>query len=206
MFIEFIDQLRCTAPHEDSWLVASITRRDDRFLVEATLGCPICQRQYPITRGVAYFGASPPAVPLPVTSPNEELTIRAAAFLNAAERSTLVLAGTWAARAHEIAALIPLRIIALNPTTHIDSEHVAIINSTEGIPLAPKSVDGIALDAQTATDANLQSALNVLRPTARLVAPAAIPLPGDTTLIVSDETYWIAETTSPLLALKRRGT
>ena len=42
-----------TTPHEASWLVVSFARRDGRFIVEGTLGCPVCHRQYPIRDGVA---------------------------------------------------------------------------------------------------------------------------------------------------------
>ena len=35
MFIELVDSLRCVASHEETWLVASVSRMDGRHVVEA---------------------------------------------------------------------------------------------------------------------------------------------------------------------------
>ncbi len=69
MHIELVDTLRCPHPHEDTWLVASVTRFDGREVVEGTLGCPACRRQFPVRGGEVDFtagdgsgaGGEPPA-------------------------------------------------------------------------------------------------------------------------------------------------
>ncbi|MEP7381311.1 MAG: hypothetical protein ABI910_06465, partial [Gemmatimonadota bacterium] len=55
MHIELVDSLRCTQPHDDTWLVASVTRFDGRDIVDGVLGCPICHRQYLVLDGEVDF-------------------------------------------------------------------------------------------------------------------------------------------------------
>lgn len=130
--------------------------------------------------------------------------MRAAAFLNATERSTLVLAGEWATHAHAVTELLPLRLFALDPASRIDeSEHVALLSSSQGIPLAHATIDGVALDHTTATPVNLETAVAVLKPRGRLVAPAAAALPSNVTELARDEQYWVAETSPPVFSLRR---
>jgi len=57
VFIELIDILRCINAHEDTWLVASFKTVTNRFVLEASLGCPSCSAQYTIYEGVADFTA-----------------------------------------------------------------------------------------------------------------------------------------------------
>ncbi|HEX4933512.1 MAG TPA: hypothetical protein VFV33_10065 [Gemmatimonadaceae bacterium] len=65
MFIELVDSLRCPSPHEETWLVASVTHLEGRDLVEGVLGCPVCRRQYPVRAGEVDFtaGAGTDAAP-----------------------------------------------------------------------------------------------------------------------------------------------
>ncbi len=55
MFIELTDHLRCPAPHEEAFLVLVPYEMDGRMVVRGVLGCPICQREFRITHGVAVF-------------------------------------------------------------------------------------------------------------------------------------------------------
>jgi hypothetical protein len=68
VFIELTDHLRCPAPHEEAFLVLVPYEMDGRMVVRGVLGCPICQREFRINRGVAVFelngrtGEAAPAV------------------------------------------------------------------------------------------------------------------------------------------------
>ena len=209
MFIEHIDQLRCTTRHEESWLVASITQRDDRFVITGTLGCHICRRQYPIIDGVAYFGTTPAdrrQFPIQSTHDNADTdtVIRIAALLNATERSTLVLCGVWGDQARALAEMIPLTVFVMTPGVPVgESPSVSHVESAEGIPLAHASVNGVALDEATATPRNVASALHVLRPGARLVAPTSVALPEGVVELARDDSFWVAETVSNMIPLRR---
>ena len=55
MFIELIDLLRCTKPHDETWLVAAFNTVSNRFVQEGKLGCPTCSAEYWIRDGVGDF-------------------------------------------------------------------------------------------------------------------------------------------------------
>lgn len=207
MFIELIDALRCPEDHRDSWLVASITEREDRLVREGLLGCPVCGREYPITRGIAWFGVEPSAVAVDALAAahddDEEGAMRAGAFLAPPEGSTLALEGSWATHAHTLAGLMPMRIFAVNPPTPLDdTERVATVHTRMGLPFAPRSLRGVALgDAAGATE--LASATRVLGDSGRLVAPAALPVPAEIAELARNEMWWIGEKRGALIGLRR---
>ena len=205
MFIEHIDQLRCTTGHEESWLIASITKRDNRFVLEGTLGCHICHRQYPIINGVAYFGTTPADQPKRAAQgANPDDVMRIAAFLNAGERARLVLCGVWGSLAQPLSEMIPVMVSVLAPEGIVEeSAQIAHVESSEGIPLARASVDGVALDQPTATPQNILSALRVLKSGGRLVAPISVTLPEGVVELARDDTFWVAEKLPGVVPLRR---
>jgi len=210
MFIEVLDQLRCANGHEATWLVASFERVDNRMILDATLGCPLCFRQYRVTHGIVYFETSPTDVAAhrrsvsAAMADDAEAAVRVAAFLAAVERAVLVLAGEWSTAADGVTALLPLHAIALNPAVAIrDREEVSIIESPRHIPLAAGAVHGVALDASTNDAAMVASAVQVLRPNGRLVAPAETPVPDGVNVLARDERHWVAEKQSSLVQLRR---
>lgn len=205
MFIELIDTLRCPEEHRDSWLVASITAREDRLVSEGMLGCPVCGREYPIQRGVAWFGAEPGEALEGRAAPSEMDggAMRVGAFLAVVEGATIALEGSWGAYASELAQLVPLRIFAVNaPTAVEDSERVASIETRLGLPLAPRALRGVAL-GEHATETTLPSALRVLADGGRVVAPATLAVPPEVAEIARDEQWWIGEKRGALIGLRR---
>lgn len=213
MFIELIDSLRCTNDHADSWLVASIVRRDDRFVTEGELGCPVCLREYPIERGVVWFGSrekrDTAAIltdePTIMDASGPDAAVRIGAFLNVAEGAAVLLGGTWARDAHALSEMIPSRIFAFNPSEPVEeSMSIGVVMSSEGIPLAPGMLRGVALDKATATPVALMSAIKVLGPGDRLVAPADVAIPDEVAVLGRDEHFWVAEKRPPLISLVRR--
>src|SRR2546425_6383049 len=50
--------LRCPEAHEEAFLVLSTGEMVGRMVRSGLLGCPACQREYPIVKGVAHFSAS----------------------------------------------------------------------------------------------------------------------------------------------------
>ena len=108
MFIELLDLLRCINAHEETWLVASLKAISNRFVLDGTLGCPVCHAEYPIRKGVADFSRADQMGRQsfdnhPQGEKREELATRVGAFLNATEPgATLVLGGSWAEAAQEL--------------------------------------------------------------------------------------------------------
>src|SRR5215213_6749781 len=114
MFIPLVDILRCVKPHEETWLVASIGRAENRYIIEGTLGCPICLAEYPIRGGVVHFTANETYAPDVPAS--EEEAVRIAAALDLTEpRMTAVLHGRWGAHAQFVRGISPSQLILLNP-------------------------------------------------------------------------------------------
>src|SRR5206468_12299665 len=88
MFIELLDLLRCINVHEDTWLVASLKAISNRFVLDGTLGCPVCHAQDSIRGGIADFRqAGHAAHPIPehfaLSFSRDEVAVRRGACLNA---------------------------------------------------------------------------------------------------------------------------
>ncbi|MFL5555971.1 MAG: hypothetical protein ACJ78D_09270 [Gemmatimonadaceae bacterium] len=209
MFIEMLDLLRCVNAHEETWLVASLNAVSDRFVLAGILGCPVCHAEYPIRKGIADFSQGGSSAPHAVDrhssdESRDELATRVGAFLNATEPgSTVVLGGSWADAAHELAVMTDMRVLALNSRAGIEeSERVGLLQIGNQIPLAPASVVGVALDAGFAPG-TIASALKVVRPGGRIVGPASIAPPPEVSVLARDERYWVAEKPAEIISLRR---
>jgi hypothetical protein len=209
VFIELIDQLRCVNEHPDTWLVASFETVSNRFVLEASLGCPSCSAQYGIHGGIADFSAG---VALPsyeaeraaATHSREEHATRAGAYLGATEPgATIVLGGLWAYAAEELNEIAEVRVLALNsPAAVKESPSVGLLRVGSQIPVAPGSVFGIALDAWFPASI-VASAVRAVRPGGRIVGPVAIPAPAELTVLAHDDNYWVAEKAPEVVILSR---
>ena len=209
MFIELIDTLRCINAHEDTWLVASFKTVANRFVLEASLGCPTCSAQYPINEGIADFSAGAAATSCEAertaaSHRREELATRAGAYLGATEPgATVVLGGVWAYAAQELSDLAEVRVLALNAPAEVkESQTVGIVRVGSEIPVAPGSVLGVALDAWFPAKI-LTSALRAVRPGGRIVGPAAVPPPAELSVLAHDDTYWVAQKAPEVITLSR---
>lgn len=204
MFIELVDSLRCVEPHEATWLVASVTRMDGRHIVDGTLGCPTCRREYPITGGVGVFDDAPAsrertAERGAAREADPGRVLRAAALLGLSEGGGLVLlGGDWAACAPALAVLAPSHYVTVNAAAGLpEIEALSHLRVGSSLPFAAGSVRAVALDAGTATPALVASAAAVLRGSGRLVAPASVPVPNGITVLARDAEDWVGERASP---------
>lgn len=211
MFIEIVDAFRCTRPHELTWLVASADRLEDRDIIAGELGCPVCGARYPIVDGVADFrdAAAKTTAPLPARPPADasDRAVRAAALLGLTEPGGLVvLAGSWGDLAHDVAALVEqVHVLAVDPSAHVSSGYgVSVARAGDMLPLRPDTVRGVCLDASHARMTFIESAVAALRPSGRLLAPAAAPLPAGIIERARDAHDWLGEK-HELTSLARAG-
>ncbi|MGI8619524.1 MAG: hypothetical protein ACR2L6_10610 [Gemmatimonadaceae bacterium] len=188
MFIELIDLLRCTRPHEDSWLVATFHEMRERDVMEGLLSCPVCAARYPVTNGVAWFDAEP-GTAIDAPRAPEENGLRVAAYLNLIEPGIVVLGGAWAASAEAIAQL-GSRVIALNSPELRASPGVSGVRSDGTVPLARECLDGVALDSSEPR--LVESAVRALKNGARLLAPLEAAVPPGLVELARDEKWWVA--------------
>jgi uncharacterized protein YbaR (Trm112 family) len=190
MLIPLVDILRCVRPHEDTWLVASIDRAEDRDIVEGTLGCPSCLAEYPIHDGIVEFeeGVARPEF----RQPSEPDVVRLAAALDLVDpRMTAVLHGSWGAYAPMIRGLSPVPLLLVNPPLGVASgDGVSIVLSATA-PLAAASVNAAAVDPG-ASGAMIASLARAVRGGGRMVGPVAMALPDNMVEITRDHELWVA--------------
>jgi hypothetical protein len=209
VFIELIDLLRCIRPHDETWLVASFSKVNNRFVEEAKLGCPSCSAEYWIRGGVADFSGE---VILPkcederkaASHRREELATRAGAYLEATEPgATVVLGGLWAYAAQELSEMAKIRVIAINAPSDVkESETVGLVRVGSQIPLVAGSVLGVAVDAWFPTNI-AESALRVVRPGGRIVGPVASKPPSELSILAHDDKYWVAQKAPEVITISR---
>jgi len=206
--LDLVEALRCPAEHAESWLVASITERaPDGAVLAGTLGCPVCFAEYPIIDGIAHFGASPVSGARAAPSVGNdagEAAIRAGALLGATEGVTLVLVGAWSAAGPGLTALMPVRAYVVNGDVSPDAScTIAVLTSASGIPLRSGVARGVALDEANADPLMVATAVRVLGPGGRLVAPIGVERPAAVTELARDDRFWVGETALPLVPLRR---
>jgi uncharacterized protein YbaR (Trm112 family) len=190
VFIPLVDILRCPRPHADTWLVASIERADERFIIEGTLGCPTCLAEYPIRVGVVHFSDRPVAASR--AEPSEPDAMRLAAALDLTEpRRTALLHGAWAANAQLVRGVSPSQLLLLNGPEGMSSGDGVSVLVSDVAPFAQASIDAAALDAQ-ANEALFASVRASLRRGGRILAPLATPIPDGFTELARDDEVWVA--------------
>jgi uncharacterized protein YbaR (Trm112 family) len=209
VFIELVDSLRCLEPHEETWLVAAVDRRDGRHIMHGTLACPICRRAYPIRDGIGWFVREPADATPNLTIPrgrtdgpandgaDEERFTRAAALLGLMDAGGIVvLGGLWTEVADRLPSLGVSHVVVLNAHTTSESpQEVSALVVEDQLPFRQTAVRACALAGGTATDALLASAASVLRSRGRLVGPVSAGVPTAITELARDEADWVGERT-----------
>jgi uncharacterized protein YbaR (Trm112 family) len=189
MFTPLVDILRCPNMHDETWLVASIDRAEERDILEGTLGCPVCLAEYPIRAGVVHFADAQPAAPM---MPLEADAVRLAAALDLTDaRMTAVLHGAWGALAPIVRGLSPASLLLVNPPAAITTGDGISIVRAEASPVARASVDAVAVDAP-ASAAMTTSLVASLRGGGRMAGPVAQPVPEGLVELARDEEIWVA--------------
>ncbi|HEY3258182.1 MAG TPA: hypothetical protein VGJ64_04955 [Gemmatimonadaceae bacterium] len=206
MHIEFIDLLRCPKPHEETWLVAALQRMDGRQVVEAKLGCPVCGAEFFIRDGVALFDGDD-ALDGGTQPLGDEGVTRIAAFLNlTSPGKTVLLAGQLASASESLSERADARVISLNSSSRTKgtwSDRVAELRAAPPLPLAAKSLDGIALDESHSTPELLAEVAKLLRPRGRLLAGARADLSPEFRELARDSDHVVAECVGELVTLRR---
>jgi hypothetical protein len=192
MFIELTDHLRCTADHDEAFLVLLPDRVEGRSVRTGTLGCPICDRRFGLRDGVLDTGDAPS--PDAGDGPGR-LTAEALAPLAGLNGpgGYLVLVGPPAARWRDVAELVPgVALVAVNPPPDVADE--AGISVLRGGRLALKtgSMRGVVLGPPYGADpAWVQEAARVVLPGLRVVGEGPDPDPELVDLMASAGGVWV---------------
>ena len=201
MHIELIDLLRCPKDHEETWLVAALSAVQDRFVIKAKLGCPICGASYSISNGVVDLRIEPGDHPSPRAALEPDDAVRIAALLNLTHPGAIaVLEGHHAEIAQAVSDMTETRIIAINPSARVeDSETVAVLLCDAKIPLASDSVMGVVCETPTIA----QDVPRVLRNGGRALLPADSVIPAGLVEITRDDRNVLAESVGAIVELRR---
>ena len=212
MHVELTEILRCPNAHAESPLVASATRQVERRILQGTLGCPVCGREYPIQDGVVEFRTS--VAPEGGARSGEysgaskdEAAVRLAAQLNLTEPGRRVLlCGSYAMLAPQLTVMFDAICLTCGvaPTAerHV-ATHASVLRVDATLPLAPSSLYGCAIDAAHVMHLGLDQILRLVRVRGRLVASADSPLLPGLQVLARDDLEWVAERTADVVPLKR---
>lgn len=194
MFVELIEHLRCPNEHEQSPLVATATRSENRHIIDGVLGCPVCHAEFPIREAVAEFGQRPTVAAFEI--PSDETAMRVAAFLELTDaQGFALLCSRWAIHLDPLQKVTDTPIVAVNPSIAMPVRRAAGAIRGDVIPFAEGSARAFALD-NGASKAIISSGVRAVRAGGRVLGPATLPVPEGVTEIVRDETIWVGEKTA----------
>jgi len=205
MFVELLEKLRCPNEHEPSPLIATASLTENRHIIEGTLGCPVCHAEFELHEGALELGASSVQPTPTADAPSDDKMLRTGALLALDERGGLyVLDFVSSHFTRGLAELSPAsRFIALSKSHQVEGASGVIIGHGDGIPLAAGCARGIALDATTPK--LLRSAVQILAPGGRLIAPADATVPDGIKELARDGSQWVGEREAvPVLSEIRR--
>lgn len=193
MFIELTDHLRCPAEHAESFLVLIPDEMSGRDVKRGTLGCPVCQREYPIREGVVHFWeGTTGATETPGRGAVDAGAV--AAFLGLEGPGGYVgLIGEAAGLAQELSFRLPgIHLVAVNPPGGTPPDQSTSLLLSPGIPFKQKSLRGIVLGRPFGAETGWTSgALQAVLPGLRAVGHGPTPAFDGFDLLGEAEGWWV---------------
>jgi len=191
VLIDLVDVLRCPMPHDEMWLVAAADRTEGRQIVDGTLGCPICQAEFPVQGGVADFSGGT-ALRASLERTSEEAAWRIAALLDLTPGPGFALLfGTWGSHAGMLGSLSPVPLLLVNPPTGVQPPDVSVILVGNVLPLASGTARAAAIDPTVNVPSSI--AIGAVRSHGRILGLGSMPLPPNVTELARDPSGWVAE-------------
>ena len=195
MFIELTDHLRCPAEHAESFLVLIPDEMDGRKVMRGVLGCPLCQREYPISDGVVQFSESPGVV---VDPPAGRVNAGAiSAFLGLEGPGGYVgLIGEAASYGPELSSMLPgIHLVAVNPPGGAGRSESLSVLLSPAIPFKHRSLRGIVLGGPFGGQAGWpEGAVQAVLPGLRAVGHGPTPRFEGFDLMGEAEGWWVGRT------------
>jgi uncharacterized protein YbaR (Trm112 family) len=180
MFIELAEFLRCPEAHEvESYCVLMPTEVVDRDVRSGFIGCPICEREYPIVDGIAHFETPPDTTS--VHPPTDPSSVPAAELMQALLGLTgpggyVVLVGSAALAAGTLGPLLDnVGIVSVNVPSAPPAPGTSVLRTDGRIPLRSAMARGVVVGSDCATGQWLDESVRVLLRGLRLVVLTAKP-------------------------------
>ena len=190
--------LRCPTAHEESFLVMSTGEMLGRMVRSGILGCPVCHREYSITRGVVQFSEpGRPAAPTPAAprSRPDAQTLQALLDLSG-PGGYVVLVGAAATDAVGLAALMGgIHFVGVNPPPGVEELPVlSLLAGAPGIPLRSAMARSVVVGPDATGASWLAEAQRVLLRGRRLVIEdEAVTSPQGVTQLAVGRGLWVGE-------------
>lgn len=173
-------------------------------MVEGVLGCPVCQAEREVRRGVLHWSAAPGASAGAASGSasstassagtGEDAVTRIGALLGFGESTApFVLSGPSAAAAVGLLGLTDAVLVLLDPPNDSAATVATVIRGAARVPLAARSVRGVLLDGDWAAADRALAAVDTLADGGRLVAPVSVSLPAGVRELARDDRQWVAE-------------
>ncbi len=200
MHIELTEMLRCPEAHREEVLVLSTGEMKDRMVRSGLIGCPVCHKEYPISRGIVNFRRSKERVakessgPRPAYAPPSPLPSADAAQLQALLELSgpggyVVLVGAAVRQAARLSSLMAgIHFVGINPPPDMEEQPtLSLVYATEKVPLR-------VVGADLATSPWLVEAHRVLLRGRRFVVENEEPeLPIGLLKLAAEHGLWVGE-------------
>ncbi len=201
MHIELTEMLRCPEPHREEMLVLSTGEVKNRMVRSGVIGCPVCHKEYPISRGIVNFRRSTERVSKEGYTPPSPLPSADAAKLQALLELSgpggyVVLVGAAARQAPRLSGLMEgIHFVGINPPPDMDEQPtLSLVYATEKVPLRSSVARGVVVGADLATSPWLVEAHRVLLRGRRFVVENEEPeLPIGLVKLASEHGLWVGE-------------
>ena len=207
MHIELTEMLRCPEAHREEMLVLSTGEVKDRMIRSGLVGCPVCHKEYPISRGIVNFRRSVERVakessgPRPAYQPPSPLPSADATHLQALLELSgpggyVVLIGAAARQAPRLSALMGgIHFVGINPPAEMEEQGtLSLLYASEKVPLRTAMARGVVVGADLATSPWLVEAHRVLLRGRRFVVENEEPeLPIGLVKLAAESGLWVGE-------------
>jgi uncharacterized protein YbaR (Trm112 family) len=190
LFIELTDHLRCPADHDESFLVLLPSETADRSVRSGTLGCPVCNSEYPIREGVVQFVAPSERPGAPASVSAEALH----AFLGlAGPGGYAALVGDVTALAAELAGLDRgVHFAAVAPVPGLAESRALSLIEAGRVPFRTASLRGVVLGGGYGSDPRwVGDALRTVLPGLRVVGAGAPPVLDGLEILAAADGWWV---------------
>ena len=205
MHIELTEMLRCPEAHREEMLVLSTGEMKDRMVRSGLVGCPVCHKEYPISRGIVNFRRSKARVlkessgPRPAYQPPSPLPSGDAARLQALLELSgpggyVVLIGAAARQAPRLSTLMNgIHFVGINPPAEMEEQAMlSLLYASEKVPLRSAMARGVVVGADLATSPWLVEAHRVLLRGRRFVVENEEPeLPIGLVKLAAENGLWV---------------
>jgi len=207
MHIELTEMLRCPEAHREEMLVLSTGEVRDRMVRTGLVGCPVCHKEYPISRGIVNFRRSRervskessgprPAYAPPSPLPSADATDLQALLQLAGPGGYVVLVGSAVRQAPRLSSLMEgIHFVGINGPLEMDEQPMlSLLYANEKIPLRTAVARGVVVGADLATSVWLVEAHRVLLRGRRFVVENEEPeLPIGLVKLAAENGLWVGE-------------